>query len=417
MRLDLRDANLSGADLSGADLSMADLSGADLSGTNLGWANLSEADLTVANLRGADLREANLRRTNLDRALLPEVNLVGADLREANLREVYLSGADLRGKDLSGVDLFWAFLGGADLREANLREAKLIGTDLRGANLSEANMVGATLWETQLIGADVSGADLRQANLRGTNLNLAGANFARARSSGTIYSSVNLSAVKALETMVHVGPSTLGTDTLIASQGMIPDVFLRGCGLSDWEIKAAKLYNPNLHNSQIMTLLYEIDQLRSGASIQINPLFISYAHHDASFVDALERKLSAHGIRFWRDIHDLKAGRLETQIDRAVRMNPTVLLVLSERSVESDWVEWEAGKARELEKQLGRDVLCPIALDDAWKSCRWPGPLRKQITNYRILDFSRWQVANVFEEQFSKLVEGLTLFYPQTPRL
>ena len=107
----------------------------------------------------------------------------------------------------------------------------------------------------------------------------------------------------------------------------------------------------------------------------------------------------------------MKAGRLETQIDRAIRFNPTVLLVLSEHSVESDWVEWEVRKARELEKELKRDVLCPVALDAAWKSCPWPGRLRAQIEEYNILDFSAWRDAASFERQFGKLLDGLKLFY------
>ena len=102
---------------------------------------------------------------------------------------------------------------------------------------------------------------------------------------------------------------------------------------------------------------------------------------------------------------------METQIDRAIRLNPTVLLVLSENSVESDWVEWESAKARELEKELGRDVLCPVALDEAWKTCSWPGPLRRQIEDYHILDFSGWRDTATLERQFGKLLDGLSLFY------
>ena len=85
--------------------------------------------------------------------------------------------------------------------------------------------------------------------------------------------------------------------------------------------------------------------------------------------------------------------------------------MLSENSVESDWVEFEAAKARELEKELRRDVLCPVALDQVWKTCSWPGPLRRQIEDYHVLDFSGWQVPGTLEGQFAKLLDGLKLFY------
>ncbi|HEX5836856.1 MAG TPA: toll/interleukin-1 receptor domain-containing protein, partial [Anaerolineales bacterium] len=117
------------------------------------------------------------------------------------------------------------------------------------------------------------------------------------------------------------------------------------------------------------------------------------------------------GIRFWRDIHDMKAGRIETQIDRAIRQNPTVLLVLSEHSLSSDWVEHEVREARKMEKEIERDVLCPVALDDSWKSSRWPKRVMEQIMEYNILDFSNWKDDVKFDGMFRKLIDGLELFY------
>jgi hypothetical protein len=69
--------------------------------------------------------------------------------------------------------------------------------------------------------------------------------------------------------------------------------------------------------------------------------------------------------------------------------------------VNSDWVEWEADKARELAKELGRDVLCPVALDDSWKNCKWSGPLRKQIEKYVVVNY----------KQLDQLIKGLGLHY------
>jgi hypothetical protein len=146
-------------------------------------------------------------------------------------------------------------------------------------------------------------------------------------------------------------------------------------------------------------------------TFQINPLFISYNHSNSDFVDAIEQYLINEGIRFWRDIHDAKAGRLEKQIDAAIQLNDVVLLVLSEHSTNSDWVEHEARKAREKEKKSGKDATCPIALDDSWKTCLWPERLREQMMEYNILDFSNWHDIPTFQKQFRKLIEGLNLYY------
>ena len=173
------------------------------------------------------------------------------------------------------------------------------------------------------------------------------------------------------------------------------------------------MYRPGLTTNQVNHILNRIHDLRANKTIQMKRLFISYSHMDETFVNKMEKHLEARGIRFWRDTHNSTAGRLEKVVDRAIRKNPIVLLILSEHSVKSDWVEHEARSARELEKELRRDVLCPVALDGAWKDCRWSARLREQIMEYNILDFSNWKDEEEFEKTFRKLVDGLDLFYKE----
>lgn len=323
-----------------------------------------------------------------------EYSDVKIDLSEANLSKVKLSGANLRGADFS---------------EAILKGTDLSDTDLSGAVLSGADLVGANL-----IGANLRGTNLREAILRRTDLsgvNLSRANVSYSKTSFTSFGDVDLSSCLGLETIVHLSPSRISTSTLEQSKGQIPVEFLRGCGLSDWEIESAKLYNPELSNQEISELQYKIYDLRATWSIQVFPLFISYSHADSSFVDELGKELTEMGIRYWRDIHDMKSGRMEKQVDRALRLNPTVLVVLSEHSIQSDWVEHEINTARELEKELGRDCLCPVALDDSWMSSPWDQRLMRQVKKYNILDFSKWQDESIFRTTFKKLIDGLQLFY------
>ena len=200
-------------------------------------------------------------------------------------------------------------------------------------------------------------------------------------------------------------------DTIRNSKGRIPTEFLRGCGWSDWEIEEAKLYSRDLSNDEVYKILYRMYDLRATQALQISPLFISYSHGDGSFVDKLESHLNNKGVRFWRDIHDMKAGRIEKQIDRAIHQNPTVLLVFSKHSMSSDWVEHEVRTARGLEKKMGRDVLCPVALDESWKSSSWAKRVMEQEKEYNIFDFSAWEDDSKFDGMFRKLIDGLELFY------
>jgi len=94
------------------------------------------------------------------------------------------------------------------------------------------------------------------------------------------------------------------------------------------------------------------------------------------------------------------------QIHRAIRLNNTVLIVLSRAAIKSAWVENELEMARKKEKEVKRDVLCPIALDDSWKSKLGPqDPYRglwRTLTQKNVLDFSKWNSAE-FELEYEKL--------------
>ena len=139
-------------------------------------------------------------------------------------------------------------------------------------------------------------------------------------------------------------------------------------------------------------------------------LFISYNHQDAIFVDELEKYMAANGVYFWRDSRDAPVGRLDKIVLHEME-NRVVLLVFSEKSVDSDWVEFEVQNARKLEKVQKRDVLCPITLDTAWKTADWSPILMNQIRKYHILNFSEWKNEVTMERQFEKLLNGLELFY------
>jgi hypothetical protein len=337
-----------------------------------------------------DLSEANLSETTLSFAELDKANLTGTKFQHANLYAAMLRQAKLS----------VAWLGGANLQFTELSGSTLIGADLR-----EAYLKSAILKECDLCGADLQGADLIGTNLTGSSFS------GGAKIGFTNFVRVDLSHVVGLDEVIHLGPSSISMDTYVHSRGQIPAIFLRGCGVSDWEIEVAKLYSPALSNEEINNIEYRLYDLRARQALQISPLFISYSRADNKFVNKIGDALTKKGIRYWRDIHDMKAGRIEKQIDRAIRQNPTVLLVLSGKSMESDWVEHEVRTARGLKKDMGRDVLCPIALDDSWKNSSWPARIMEQIREYNILDFSAWEDDVKFEGMFRKLIDGLQLFY------
>jgi hypothetical protein len=228
--------------------------------------------------------------------------------------------------------------------------------------------------------------------------------------------------VKGLESIRHEGPSTVGVDTLVRSRGRIPEAFLRGCGLMPWEALSAELYHPELTPPELAELWGRIFKARTEGRSMISGCFISYSWEDQKFVDKLYGRLRNEGINVWLDRHDMVAGTIQDQVWRAIQVHHVVIIVLSKASVESDWVENELDMARRKEKDEKRAVLCPIALDDAWKAKveakDTPGDpsraLWRTLQQKLAVDFSGWKT-KAFRGSFEKLLQGLKLHYGPGP--
>jgi hypothetical protein len=90
-------------------------------------------------------------------------------------------------------------------------------------------------------------------------VNLNGADLTRAIFQHTVLAEIDLSRTKGLESVLHVGPSTIGIDTIYSSNGMIPEVFLRGLGVPEPLISQMKALGVrwSLFNSISLHQLFE----------------------------------------------------------------------------------------------------------------------------------------------------------------
>jgi hypothetical protein len=303
---------------------------------------------------------------------------------------------DFSGTKLNGVSLVTAHLREADFSGVDFRGANLGLADLSGANLSEANLGMANLSMTDLSGANLSEANLGMANLSVTHLG--GANFSHAQSGYTNFASLDLSTVIGLETILHNGPSTVGVDTLFKSQGKIPEIFLRGCGVPEILMR----YLPAL----------------VGEAIQFYSCFISHSHDNKDFARRLYDRLQGVGIRCWLDEKELLPGDdIYKEIDRGIRYWDKVLLCCSQSSLsEKWWVDHEIDKAfdkeRKLMKERGEKVLSLIPLDlDGYlfsKECEAKSPKSAEIRHRIAGNFQGWDRDHaLFEREIEKVIRAL----------
>ena len=141
---------------------------------------------------------------------------------------------------------------------------------------------------------------------------------------------------------------------------------------------------------RILLLLYQLFQQRSE-------FYLSRLHAD----------LRAKNLRVWFAPEELKIGdRFQECIEESIRHYDKVMIVLSEASVQSRWVEREVNAAREREDRENRTVLFPIRIDEAVMSA--PQPWAADIRRTRhIGNFSNWKDHDRYQAALGRLLRDL----------
>ncbi len=339
-----------------------------------------------------------LSQADLQGRDLAQINLAGAHLSGARLNGAVLTQADLHSSDLTRANLSGADLTGADFRRALLTSAAMFRVELTAARLDHATLSGAFLIMARLEMANLQGADLSGSSLMNVSFakaNLDGTVFNGARMESTVFADTSLERASGLETVIHSGPSTIGIDTLYRSNGLIPEEFLRGAGVRD----------------DMILLARSLPAQRTAFS----SCFISYSAKDQEFADRLYLDLQAHGVRCWFAPQDVRGGRrIHQQIDDAIRSHDRLLLVLSEASMSSEWVNTELSTARRREASEQKRILFPIRLvpfDEIQKWTRIDSDTGKDaardVREYFIPDFSDWKNAKSYQRGLQRLLRDL----------
>jgi len=102
----------------------------------------------------------------------------------------------------------------------------------------------------------------------------------------------------------------------------------------------------------------------------------------------------------------IQTSLIRDRIDQSIRIQDMLLLILSEHSINSEWVEDEVEAAYEQERQRGKTVLFPIRLDSAVIDTdkAWAAKLRR---SRHIGDFTQWKDHDAYQKAFDRLIRDL----------
>lgn len=338
-----------------------DLRGADLHSVDLGGARLMGAKFDDADLRGAKFRDSKL----------PDANFNGAKLNESVFGRADLRGTDFSSQDLTGADLGRADLSGADLHDTNLSNAILFYANFTGADLSRVILDKSAILYTQFIGSKLNGA-----------------NFAGAEIVSAVFSGLDLRQSKGLDSVCHMGPSFIDAHTLYRSRGQIPEAFLKGVGL-------------DAHFISKITALF------GGKTPQYYSCFISSSQKDESFARRLYDDLQKRKVHCYFAYEDMPIGaKIRPEVEEKIHLYDKVLLVISENSIESRWVENEVESALEREAKTQKNILLPVRIDDAVMETdkAWAATIRRQVN---MGDFTRWKDDDAYRKALERLLRDL----------
>jgi len=135
-----------------------------------------------------------------------------------------------------------------------------------------------------------------------------------------------------------------------------------------------------------------------------NPIFISYSSKDASLANKLVSYVEEHGYKCWIAPRDITSGEDYTDlINNAIKSCIAVIIIVSDKSIRSQWVKKELTTAVSYNKKLIPFKIQNVVLD---------GGLEFILNNVQWIDASSNMTSH-----FPDIIEGLRYVQPANPTM
>ncbi len=149
-----------------------------------------------------------------------------------------------------------------------------------------------------------------------------------------------------------------------------------------------------------------------NSALRIFPAFLSHSWADKEFVRKLYEALTDKGVTTWLDEKKMKPGdNIHDSIAEGIKYYDKVILVCSENSLNSWWVEKELEKVYEKERTMQKErgkkfrLVIPIRIDDHIFNSE--SGLFDTLRNSIIGDFCKWRDESEFEKAMKELITAL----------
>lgn len=151
------------------------------------------------------------------------------------------------------------------------------------------------------------------------------------------------------------------------------------------------------------------------AGLRYYGCFISYSTEDKPFADKLYHDLVKNGVKCWYAPKNILPGKkIHEQLNEAIDKHEKIIIILSRSSMKSEWVKTEIANARKREVSEGKRLLIPLAIIPFEEVQEWHffdadigKDTAREIREYFIPNFSKWEEKDHYLEGFHKLLTAL----------
>lgn len=156
--------------------------------------------------------------------------------------------------------------------------------------------------------------------------------------------------------------------------------------------------------------------LAAGLQTDTRTCFLSYNSEDTDFVRVLFNELLTHRFLCWfaperpemPSIDRIDNETLELRLTEAIYSSRVVLVIISDHSIKSRWVNFEVSKAIEKNRSATIPQLIGLRIEESNVAASWILPL---IKNHLLLDFKNWRDGHWFSNRVAELASQLTAMF------